>query len=364
MANLNFSIPYNNDPYLLDEIFKIKKVEANSIREIFLSGPQEYSGSGRVIGQLSMNQFIGVVDRIHKEGIRVNLVLNSVCEGSDWYSPKAIDRMMEYIEEVHERHGVEAITLANPIYIKEARKRFPDIEICASVLSEIDSVKKAVIFKEAGADTITPDANINRDLKLLKEIKKATGVELKIMVNEGCLYRCPFRKFHFNYISHRSQESGRTKSYRYDFPTNCCLPITINDPTQILKSGWVRPEDIGKYKEITGFFKIVGREAPTSRTLRIIKAYMEESWNGDLLDIMGSSLLSLSLKYGTYLDNKSLDRYDFFSRITSCNHNCNQCSYCEDIINELLTLGHLTKEKLSDRGCAEEAVPTSDSRYP
>jgi hypothetical protein len=28
------------------------------------------------------------------------------------------------------------------------------------------------------------------------------------MVNEGCLFKCPFRKFHFNYISHKSRNPG------------------------------------------------------------------------------------------------------------------------------------------------------------
>jgi collagenase-like PrtC family protease len=78
----------------------------------------------------------------------------------------------------------------------------PDIEICASVLGDIDCVQRAVIYRKAGADVITPDVNINRDLKLLKQIKEATNAELKLMVNEGCLYKCPFRKFHFTCIPH------------------------------------------------------------------------------------------------------------------------------------------------------------------
>jgi hypothetical protein len=37
----------------------------------------------------------------------------------------------------------------------------------------------AVIYREAGADVITPDANVNRNLGLLKEIKEATVARLK-----------------------------------------------------------------------------------------------------------------------------------------------------------------------------------------
>jgi collagenase-like PrtC family protease len=355
MANLEFSIPYNGDDEALGKILKLKELSGNRIREIFLSGPQDYCGSGRKKNKISLPQFINIVEKIHGEGIKVNLVLNSICEGSDWYSPQVVNQVMKYLEEVHVRHKVEAVTIANPVYIREVRKHFPKLEICASVLRDIDSVRKALIFREAGADVITPDANINRDLRLLKEIKETAEVELKIMVNEGCLYRCPFRKFHFNYISHKSKESGTIESYSYNFPEECCSHVFEADHSQALKSGWIRPEDLVKYGEITHFFKVVGRETPTNRTLRTIKAYMEESWDGDIFDIMCSGLFNYSLRYGTYLDNKLLGGKGFFHRTSRCGHNCSSCNYCDEIVGEMLMLGWLTKEKYRDMGMLEEA---------
>lgn len=355
MAGLYFSVPYNNDPETLEEVFRLKRVGNNRIREVFLSGPQEYSGSGRVVSKLSLDQFIKVVNKIHKEGLRVNLVMNPICEGSNWYSPEVLNTRMEYLRLVHKEHGVEAVTIANPIYMKEVRKRFPDIEICASVLSDIDCVERAILFKEFGANTITPDVNINRNLKLLKEIKKATGVELKILVNEGCLYKCPFRKFHFNYISHLSIEVGKPEGYIYDFEANCCLLVTVMDTSQILKSGWIRPEDTSKYNEVTSFFKVVGRLAPRNRTLRTIRAYMEEDWNGDLLDIMDGCSRFFSQRYGAYLDNKKLEEFNFSEKVTSCGINCRQCDYCAELAKRLIMLGWLTPEKLRDLGCDEIA---------
>ena len=60
----------NNDPETLKEIFRLKKLDKNRITEIYLSGPQEYSGSGRITDELSLSQFIDIVFRI--------LVLNQV----------------------------------------------------------------------------------------------------------------------------------------------------------------------------------------------------------------------------------------------------------------------------------------------
>ena len=355
MRSLEFSVPYNNDPGILKSILELKKIGENNIVEIFLAGPQELYGSGRISPEQSKEQFIGLLETIHKGGLRTNLVINSICGGAEWYSSNNKNRILSYLKELHEVYSLEAVTIANPIYIKIIRKALPSVEICASVLSDINSVERAKIYKDLGVDTITPDANINRDLELLKDIKSATGVKLKLMVNEGCLYQCPFRKFHFNYISHRSKEIDRVYNECFDFTQECCMPITEKDKSQILKSGWIRPEDTSKYADITNYFKIVGRATPSHRTLRAIKAYMAENWEGDLLDIMCSSLLSYSLKYGTYLDNKRLDEIGFFKRITTCNRKCDQCHYCRDVINENLLLGWLTREKLRDQGYGKDA---------
>jgi len=300
--------------------------------------------------KLDLSQFLEVVDKIHSEGLRVNLIMNPTCEGSEWYSQRVLNRTLEYLRQLHKEHGVEAVTIANPLYIKEVRGQFPDIEICASVLGDIDCVQRAVIYNKLGANVITPDVNINRDLKLLKEIKQATNAELKLMVNEGCLYKCPFRKFHFNYMSHVSKELVTERSIFLSY----CHQAIREAPSQILKSGWIRPEDTKKYSEITSFFKIVGRALPKSKVIRATKAYLEESWDGDLLDIVSSSLGSFAVRYGTYLNNKSLDKYKFFEKVTSCGQNCSQCSYCEELASKLIGLG-FTEEKMEDKGLKDMA---------
>ncbi len=349
MEALEFSVPYNDDPNILEDIFKLNKTGGNIIREIFVPGPQEYSGSGRVASEITIDRLIDIIDKIHSESIKVNVVFNSICEGSQWYHPSVIDSTMDCLLQLHEGHGVETVTIANPLYIKETRKRFPEIEICASVLSEIDCVQKAIIYRKAGADAITPDVNINRNLSLLKQIRDVTGLELKLMVNEGCLYSCPFRMFHFNITSHASKEAGN-KNNDYSFASffNNCNQVTSRDHSQILKSCWIRPEDIRKYSEITSFFKIVGRSQSTSKVIRSIRAYMEENWDGDLLDLLCANIGNFSVNQGAYLNNKNLDRYNFFKKVTNCYHKCDNCQYCEDIARDLVELNVFTVEKSQD----------------
>jgi hypothetical protein len=74
MPGLDFSIPYNlglsrgmRSFKGLEEIFKLNNICGNKIREVYLSGPQEYFASGRIVPKMSGGEFIDIVDRIHKE---------------------------------------------------------------------------------------------------------------------------------------------------------------------------------------------------------------------------------------------------------------------------------------------------------
>jgi len=346
-TQIELSVPYNDDRFVLEEYFRNKIFGKNKIREVYLAGPQEYSGSGRLTSTLNLAQFIELTTRIHEGGLRVNLVLNTTCEGGDWYKPENINTKLDYLQKMHEQHGVEAITVSNPFYIEAIRKRLPKIEICASVLGDIDCAQRASFFSEAGANVLTVDTNINRNLNLLAEIKKVTGSEIKIMVNEGCLYKCPFRKFHFNYISHKSMEAEIVNEHCFFFN---CLPVIIKDNTQLLKSGWVRPEDLNKYSGISTFFKIVGRSCSSAMLLRATKAYLNESWEGDLFDLISGPLNLFSVGYGAYLDNKWLGEKSFFDTAISCKDNCTECTYCQNIINTGLKFKVLTREKIEDLG--------------
>jgi collagenase-like PrtC family protease len=362
MAGLEFSVPYNNDPETLTEIFNLKKLGDNSIREVYLSGPQEIFGSERVRPNLKFNEFVSLMDKIHEESLRVNLTLHTTCEGENWYTPQAIEKKIKYLQQLHKEHGLDTVTVANPIYIMAIMQDIPELEICASVLADIDCTQRANLYKEFGASVITPDANINHNLKLLAEIK-ATGAKLKLMVNEGCLYKCPFRKFHFNEISHHSLISQPETGV---FFANC-QEVLRSDRSQVFKSGWIRPEDVRKYSDITGYFKIVGRARPKDFIIRTIKAYMMESWEGDLFDILDSSLSLFGINDMAYLNNKNLDKQQYFETITACDKSCAGCGYCSKLADEELKLHIPTPAKLAETGLSgmvEELQKTGDMTDP
>ena len=346
MAYLEFSVPYNGSIETLDEVLALGAESSNIIREVYLNAPQEIMGSGRTGPAVSHEGFIATLSRIHEAGVRADITMNSTCDGSEWYSSESVERQIGFIQRMHEDHGVEAVTLANPFLIEKTRKACPGLEISASVLADIDCYVRARTFAQAGANIITVDTSVNKDLKLLKQIVQDLGVELKLMVNEGCLYKCPYRKFHMNYISHKSKDvDGEGTSFSF-----ACGDVIKADPAQLFISNWIRPEDLRRYEGITSFFKIVGRDMLHSKVVRCCKAYLSESYEGNLLDLLCSSIGFYGIEYSGHIDNKALDATSFFKRTATCNRKCNACTYCGDLARDLLGYGWVTRENLEDVG--------------
>lgn len=349
MSGMQFSVPFNGDRATLEALIAMQGTNGNTIREIYLNAPQEIAGSGRVGNHTTMEEFLENVALIHNAGIRVDVTMNSTCDGEGWYETETLTRQVGFIEDMHCEHGVEAVTLANPFLIQQVRERCPNLEISASVLADVDCFSRAEAFALAGANTVTVDVCINRNLELLRQIHDDLGMEIKLMVNEGCLNKCPYRKFHMNYISHKSkQREDEGKAFSF-----ACGDLIERDPSQIFRSKWVRPEDLIRYEGITSFFKIVGRDMLPSKVLRCTRAYMEQSYDGNLFDLLCSSVGFYGIEYRAHIDNKALDETDYFERTSTCDGQCHRCNYCSNLADELLGFGWITREMLEDMGQTE-----------
>jgi hypothetical protein len=92
-----------------------------------------------------------------------------------------------------------------------------------------------------------------------------------------------------------------------------------------------------------------------SKVLRATEAYLEQSYDGNLLDLLCSNLGYYNVRYSAYVDNKSLDRENFFNTVTSCGRNCAECNYCKNLTDKLLKYGRVTVENLADLGYIELA---------
>jgi hypothetical protein len=96
---------------------------------------------------------------------------------------------------------------------------------------------------------------------------------------------------------------------------------------------WVRPEDL-KYYNAVGiqYFKLQGRQLVFSKdcdVVRTVKAYMDESYDGDLWDLITMGVPVNNFKIP--IDNKRLDGFikPFYEEKLVCQNDCDQCGYCD-----------------------------------
>jgi hypothetical protein len=82
---------------------------------------------------------------------------------------------------------------------------------------------------------------------------------------------------------------------------------------------------------------------------------MQQSWDGNLLEIVCSSLNQYALECGAHLDNRGLDGIGFFETVTSPNDKFDEDSYFSDLARNHVRFHVLTRGILEDLGLEEMA---------
>ncbi|MBW2977747.1 U32 family peptidase [Candidatus Woesearchaeota archaeon] len=315
---VKYSIGYNHDPAM------IKLIEA---AKEYLSGfyfpiPAEFMGSGRALkqGDNYNKEIDEIISMCDKCGVKSELLINPSCEGKKTCDKEQISKVVDYVSMLKEK-GLKSVIVTNPIYIPELKKL--GILVESSVNCYVKNVEQAMFLKDLGADVITIDRDINRDLKLIKEIKEKTGLKIKMLVNEGCLRNCPFRKIHFNMISHFCDTN--------EFDKRSCITLIKKNPSKLFSIPFVRPEDVNHYNGLVDYFKLATRTMATGKIALVLDAYINEKFDGDLLFLLSTKAL---FDYFTDVDNKVLSSSNFFEKMTSCGDKCSECDYCTKLLEK------------------------------
>jgi collagenase-like PrtC family protease len=296
----------------------------DKIYSIFMAGSPDYIGTGRSnLASPQLEEIAAQTEYAHKNGVKMELVLNSSCMGGRQLTPEGYRTNHWYIEKLADM-GVDSIVVADPYLVETIARDFDDVMVVVSVLAFVDSPQKAEMFVNLGADSIVIDSNVNRHFDVLHAIRDSVDCELKLLVNEGCLYRCPFRYAHFNFFSHAFGPEPRPNVLD-DYYYYKCLELRIENPEQIMKSPWIRPEDLKLYSDITDVYKIGGRTHFVEWILNCVNAYSNESYDGNLMDLLDCTK---DLKDLFYIPNKSLDGI-LEKQWMNCKKVCGKCGYCK-----------------------------------
>ena len=323
---MKFSIGYNHDIEFLDLLDLYK----DNIEAAYFPIPRHYLGSGRSIPQGDYtNEISKIIEKCNSLNITSQLLLNTTCEGKSGLDKEFFLTLVQYIKEL-KNLGLKSIVVTNPVYINEIKKEIEGITIESSVNCYVKTVEHALYLKDLGVDIITIDRDINRNIPLIKEIKNKTGLKIRILLNEGCLRNCPFRKMHFNYIAHK-ESNAPADILGGIFSEKWCLKLLSKNPAKIFSVPFIPPDGLKHYTPFVDYFKISTRDSLTSLIEFRLKAYINQNFDGNLLSLLDCSGLS---RYFRYIDSMLLNEKNFFINMLKCDENCDECNYCDELVKE------------------------------
>lgn len=328
-----FSVPADFKEKTILEYKELNQSHNNTkIRETYgqlTEGYMHMSGRAKsTLPQICMKDLEKYVEFSSKNGIEFNYTLNASCFGNYEFTDEGIQEIRRLLIDL-QNIGVKNLTLATPAMIELVKSIAPDMNIKASAICQINSVKKMKHYKKIGVERIVVDPDLTKNFKVLRNMAELGADKIEIIINDKCLKDCPYKIFHYNQTAH--DNSNRAESY---FFMNCGVQKS-QDLQAYLNLNWIRPEDLHLYENMgIKYFKVEGREFMQHGTMmRLLKAYINESFDGNLLD-----LLHIFAPYDTenqpYIDNKALNGYveGYYNNKVVCDQQCETCGYCREFL--------------------------------
>ena len=270
---------------------------------------------------------------LKKRNIKLNLLLNANCYGRDSLSEHFENFTCSLIAYLCENIGLDAVTTTSLFVAKTVKKNFPSLDIRASVNMRIGTVN-SMQMTAAFFDSFCLQREFNRDLERIAELKSwadENGKKLHILANSGCFNFCPGQVFHDNLVAHEKEIAGMRNVAGWN-PCVCRGYLAERRAwPALLQNSWIRPEDLVHYEDLFSLVKLATRMHSSPQ--RVMRAYINRKFSGNLLDLFEPGLAPLLYPY--IIDNSKFPA-DWFKRVSSCNRRCHKCDYCEKVLDAAL----------------------------
>lgn len=331
---VSYSLATSWDDRLLDGVAALNAAPAarGRVTEVYGSHRQTIVGGGRPsyrLPEVSSGHFARHLAATQAAGLRFNYVLNAPDLGGRDADPAWVHGVIEDVGKLIGA-GVHSLTIASEPLLRLARREFPGVRIHLSLIAGVDRVDEARRFEDLGVDVIILSPfTVNRDFATLRAIRAAVQCDLELYANIPCLDRCPMREPHYR-LSARGSRLGE-RHYLDDDPfLRTCSHDYLSDPVEFLRSPFIRPEDVGVYRELgIDVIKLSDRTESTAFLLATARAYLDERFDGNLFDLIfraGQKFraglgrqrdAAAGLPLPIRIDNQALSRLDFIGQITS-----------------------------------------------
>lgn len=272
------------------------------------------------------------------------LLMNSrVHSPENYFDKDHLDSVVRILTKMQDAGAVDGVVFTDAYYLQALSDAggglLSGLEAVPSVNCILDSFDRIAAILDFIAttnfrapETIILDRSLNRKMDALSEVSERTrerypDLKLELLANEGCLYQCPFKPAHDCHIA--QVNLGEPLDTFKIADRLGCMRVFRNNPSQVFKSPFIRPEDVSQYEGKADILKFCGRTLGPAFLMRVIDAYLKRSYAGSLLE-----LLDVTDKMATWMQipNENLPA-DFHRRLTSCTRMCDSCSYCRSLFD-------------------------------
>ena len=333
----------------------LRSLEGLPVYSVFGKLRADLVGGGRpsgILPEVGWPEMAGHIALAHAQGMRFNYLWNATSLADAEYAPAFVAQLEDQLRRLVEI-GVDGLVVGLPWMIRLAKRVAPDLEVTVSSLIDVVSPREARQFEAMGADTIVLHHAVNRDFAVLDEIRASVRCDLELICNNSCVYQCPYNNCHHVSPSFHSRTGSRPL---LEYELFWCAGRHARDGAEILRSRWIRPEDLAIY-ERHGFdrFKLAGRGRDTAWLARCAQAYAARRYDGDLTDIISMSQHApaalarrrateggpnaaawaeiaeeLAPVFGLRVDNRAIpERFlAYFEQHDCATMSCSRCDYC------------------------------------
>lgn len=334
----------------------------NRVVELYGSFQSSRFSSARPSNHLpapTREQFRRHVRDARDHGIEFNYLLNAPSYVNLEYTAdgqRELDEDVRFLVDC----GVTSVTVAIPFVMEMIATRFPNLELVVSAIGAVNALRGLDQFERIGARRVVLDVEVNRDFRFLERAVAQTSLDLEVIVNPVCVYQCHFKQSHYCTTGHGSQKSldgsGLGHIHNQYYVHRCYLQRLQNED-EYIKGPWVRPEDVRHWKELgIRRYKIAARGSSAERIETIVHAYLQESFDGNLTELLGwrhwdrfrQNADGTTLeRLDVHIDNKALDGFiDFFvERRPDCRLGCDRCNYCTTWAERAVTLDRELRDR-------------------
>lgn len=381
-------VPFNGDIEL------IKSLKASTVSSVYGRENSSFDGGGRA----SQNNWIDretleeAIRLCHEKDITFDYILNMpMLEGRDSSREgnAELDRKFEWIEET----GADLVIVASPYLLRRYKNR-TNLGFGVSKFARVRGLQKFKQFVDMGADRVCLDLSLTRDFETLSAMQKSAPDKIQLLANDSCLFDCAKEHEHA-YASAWASMGNRSQDYSHHCSYWCLSQFTDN-PTEIVKSTFIQPEDLAVYRARgIDSFKLIDRNKPTTWIKNVIGAYEAGKYDGNLADLFSlfswfgqgavgmAELEELAKRKITtidevkdirrrvpamlaiQIDNREMGGYLDFFRDGKCTQLCaDPCGYCGDLSDKAVHIDPQRSELVAKvLGNVQDAIYSGRLQY-